>query len=91
VSTIVIIWQNYATTGWALVDQELEEGLRSLAAPIRNGGGRVAAAINVATHAGRRSLKSIVRDLLRPLLATAERIERDLAGSGTSAARHPAT
>ena len=65
--------------GWALVDQELEEGLRSLAAPIRNGDGRVVAAINVSTHAGRRSLQSIVRDLLRPLLATAERIERDLA------------
>ncbi|MGH3213201.1 MAG: IclR family transcriptional regulator domain-containing protein, partial [Trebonia sp.] len=64
--------------GWALVDQELEEGLRSLAAPIRNGDGRVVAAINVSTYAGRRSLESIVRDLLDPLLATAERIGRDL-------------
>jgi IclR family transcriptional regulator, pca regulon regulatory protein len=64
--------------GWALVDQQLEEGLRSLAAPIRNGDGRVVAAINVSTHAGRRSLESIVRDLLHPLLATAERIGRDL-------------
>ncbi|HJZ08677.1 MAG TPA: IclR family transcriptional regulator C-terminal domain-containing protein [Trebonia sp.] len=77
--------------GWALVDQELEEGLRSLAAPIRNGDGRVVAAINVSTHAGRHSLESIVRDLLHPLLATAERIERDLAGSRTSGAHRPAT
>jgi IclR family transcriptional regulator, pca regulon regulatory protein len=77
--------------GWALVDQELEEGLRSLAAPIRNGDGNVVAAINVATHAGRRSLESITRDLLRPLLATAEHIERDLAGSRASAASRPAT
>ena len=77
--------------GWALVDQELEEGLRSLAAPIRNGDGTVIAAINVSTHAGRRSLESIVRDLLRPLLATAERIERDLGGSRASAAPRPAT
>ena len=65
--------------GWALVDQELEEGLRSIAAPIRDADGTVVAAINVSTHAGRRSLDSIVADLLRPLLTTAERIERDLA------------
>jgi IclR family pca regulon transcriptional regulator len=78
--------------GWALVDQELEEGLRSLAAPIRDADGKVIAAINVSTHAGRRSLGSVVEDLLRPLLATAERIERDLASSRTSAnARRPAT
>jgi IclR family transcriptional regulator, pca regulon regulatory protein len=78
--------------GWALVDQELEEGLRSIAAPIRDADGKVIAAINVSTHAGRRSLGSIVEDLLRPLLATAERIERDLASSRTSAnARRPAT
>lgn len=74
--------------GWALVDQELEEGLRSLAAPIRNGDGRVVAAINVSTHAGRRSLESIVRDLLHPLLATAERIGRDL--TATPGRRNPA-
>jgi len=65
--------------GWALVDQELEEGLRSIAAPIRDADGTVVAAINVSTHAGRRSLDSVVADLLRPLLTTAERIERDLA------------
>ena len=72
--------------GWALIDQELEEGLRSLAAPIRDPDGTVIAAVNVATHAGRRSLDSIVADLLSPLLATAERIERDLASARTTAA-----
>jgi len=78
--------------GWALVDQELEEGLRSLAAPIRDADGTVIAAVNISTHAARRSLESIVQDLLRPLLATAERIERDLARSRTAAtARRPAT
>lgn len=71
--------------GWALVDQELEEGLRSLAAPIRDADGTVIAAVNVSTHAARRSLESIVQDLLRPLLATADRIERDLARSRTAA------
>jgi IclR family transcriptional regulator, pca regulon regulatory protein len=67
------------TQGWALVDQELEEGLRSIAAPIRDAYGQVVAAINVSTHAGRRSLESIVADLLEPLLAAASRIETDLA------------
>src|SRR5699024_4256110 len=36
--------------GYALVDQELEPGLRSLAAPIRDADGRVVAAVNVSTH-----------------------------------------
>lgn len=71
--------------GWALVDQELEEGLRSIAAPIRDADGTVVAAVNVSTHAGRRSLDSVVGDLLNPLLVTAERIERDLASSKSSA------
>ena len=73
--------------GWALVDQELEEGLRSLAAPIRDAGGTVIAAVNVSTHAGRRSLESVVQDMLRPLLTTAERIERDLASTRTTTRR----
>jgi IclR family transcriptional regulator, pca regulon regulatory protein len=72
--------------GWALVDQELEEGVRSIAAPIRDPGGAVIAAVNISTHAGRRSVSGVVDDLLRPLLATAGRIGRDLAGArpGTS-------
>ena len=78
------------TQGWALVDQELEEGLRSLAAPIRDPDGTVVAAVNVATHAGRRSLDSVVADLLSPLLTAAERIERDLASARTTATA-PAT
>jgi IclR family pca regulon transcriptional regulator len=80
------------TQGWALVDQELEEGLRSVAAPIRDADGQVIAAINVSTHAGRRTLDSIVEDLLQPLLATALRIEKDLARarSRNSARTRPA-
>src|SRR5271155_2937580 len=67
--------------GWALVDQELEEGLRSIAAPIRDADGQVIAAVNISTHAGRRSLTTIVEEFLRPLLTTARRIEVDLARS----------
>jgi IclR family pca regulon transcriptional regulator len=68
--------------GWALVDQELEDGLRSIAAPIRNPRGKVVAAINLSTHASRRTLEAIRRTMLPPLLETAARIERDLAGGG---------
>ena len=69
--------------GWALVDQELEEGVRSIAAPIRDAAGRAVAAINISTSAGRRSIDSIIDDLLHPLLTTAERIERDLSSSAS--------
>jgi IclR family pca regulon transcriptional regulator len=74
--------------GWALVDQELEEGLRSIAAPIRDADGQVIAAVNISTHAGRRTLNGIVEDLLPPLLATVERIELDLARPRASVRAH---
>lgn len=64
--------------GWALVDQELEEGLRAVAAPIRNRAGQVVAAVNVSAHGARTSLESMRRNLLPPLLATAARISTDL-------------
>jgi IclR family pca regulon transcriptional regulator len=65
--------------GWALVDQELEEGLRSVAAPIRDRGGAVVAAINLSTHASRTTAGSMRDQLLPQLLAAARRIEADLA------------
>jgi IclR family pca regulon transcriptional regulator len=68
--------------GWAIVDQELEEGLRSVAAPIRDRGGTVVAAVNVSAHASRASRDTIRRTLLPPLLAAAERIEADLRVAG---------
>ena len=51
--------------------------------------GQVIAAVNVSTHAGRRTLNSIVEELLQPLLATARRIELDLARSRASARARP--
>lgn len=66
------------TQGFGIVDQELEEGLRSLAAPIRGEDGSVVAAVNVSAHASRGSSETIRRELLPPLLATARRIEEDL-------------
>lgn len=65
--------------GYSIVDQELEEGLRSLAAPIRDAQGRVIAAANVSAHANRSSIEDVRRDLLPALLETTARIEADLA------------
>ncbi|MEV6694674.1 IclR family transcriptional regulator [Micromonospora sp. NPDC051196] len=67
-----------ANQGYAIVDQELEEGLRSLAAPIHADDGTVIAAVNVSAHASRGTFEAIRRELLPPLLATARRIEEDL-------------
>ena len=64
--------------GWALVDQELEEGLRSVAAPIRDRTGRTVAALNISAAASRNSIESIRRTLVPPLVAAAARIEADL-------------
>jgi IclR family transcriptional regulator, pca regulon regulatory protein len=68
--------------GWALVDQELEDGLRAIAVPIRNSQSSVVAAINLSTQASRRTPHMIEQELLPPLLETAARIERDLAAGG---------
>jgi IclR family pca regulon transcriptional regulator len=70
--------------GFALVDQELEEGLRAIAAPIHGGEGDVIAALNLAVHAGRWPLRAIRRELLPRLLETAAAIEVDLAAETPS-------
>jgi IclR family pca regulon transcriptional regulator len=62
-----------------MVDQELEEGLRSVAAPIRDRKGMVIAAVNLSTHASRTTAESVRTELVPPLLVTAQRIEADLA------------
>jgi IclR family pca regulon transcriptional regulator len=64
--------------GFALVDQELEVGLCSIAVPIHGAAGEVVAAINLSTHASRAPVAEIKSELLPPLKATAARIERDL-------------
>ncbi len=72
--------------GYAIVDQELEEGLRSVAAPVREPDGEVVAGVNIAVHAGRTSVGSIRADLLPHLLAAVARIEADLRITGPARA-----
>jgi IclR family transcriptional regulator, pca regulon regulatory protein len=64
--------------GWAAVDQELEQGVRSAAVPIRDGSGVVVAALNVSVHATRMTMQGLRRQVVPKLLRTAEAIEVDL-------------
>lgn len=73
------ILERTRTQGWALIDQELEDGVRSVAAPIREGSGKVVAAINVSAHASRVSVHQLQTQFLPRLLATAQAITTDLA------------
>jgi IclR family transcriptional regulator, pca regulon regulatory protein len=63
--------------GWALVDQELEDGLRAVAAPIRDRNGKTIAALNISVAASRMPLEAMRRRFVPPLVATAARIEAD--------------
>ncbi|MGW3147128.1 MULTISPECIES: IclR family transcriptional regulator domain-containing protein [Streptomyces] len=65
--------------GHAMVEQELEVGLRSMAVPLRDPRGTVVAAVNVAVHAGPDTPEQSRERLLPHLHATAHAIEADLA------------
>jgi IclR family pca regulon transcriptional regulator len=69
--------------GFALVDQELEEGLRSAAAPVCNREGTVVAAVNLSVSASRTSLRQLEDEFVPPLLDTAMQISRDLGRPAT--------
>lgn len=59
--------------GFAMVDQELESGLRSLAVPVRDKRGEVVAAMNVSTQVGRVSIDELLGRHLPILREAAER------------------
>ena len=65
--------------GWCLVNQELEEGLISLAVPITNRSGRTVAALNISGQANRTNTKVAQEDLLPALQEAARRISGLLA------------
>jgi IclR family pca regulon transcriptional regulator len=62
--------------GWAHIDQELEIGLRSIAAPIRRADGQVIAAVNVSAVSARVSVENMLTQMLPHLLQSAEAISR---------------
>ncbi|HEX3788541.1 MAG TPA: IclR family transcriptional regulator C-terminal domain-containing protein [Pseudonocardiaceae bacterium] len=65
--------------GWALTDEQLTRGIRSVAAPLRDGTGRVIAGLNVNTHAAETPVDQLLEEYLPLLLQTAGEISADFA------------
>ena len=64
--------------GWSQVDQELEEGLVSMAVPVIDRAGQTVAALNISGQANRTSARVMQETMLLPLLAAAQTISRML-------------
>jgi IclR family transcriptional regulator, pca regulon regulatory protein len=77
-STLRELIDRAGEAGFAMVDQELEQGVRSAAVPIRDSTGTVVAAMNVSVHATRMTMQALRRDVIPRLRRTAEVIEVDL-------------
>jgi IclR family pca regulon transcriptional regulator len=70
--------------GWALTDEQLAPGIRSVAAPLRDGTGAVVAALNVNAHAAETTVAELRERYLPLLLRTAGEIGADLARLDTA-------
>jgi IclR family transcriptional regulator, pca regulon regulatory protein len=64
--------------GYCLVDQELEDGLRSVAVPIVDARGVTFAAVNLSAHSSRVGLEQLGGEYLEQLSAAAAKINADL-------------
>lgn len=73
-SELVKVLDKIHKQGWAMLDQELEEGVRSIAAPIHDANGHTIAAINIGTQTGRVTMKKLTDEFLPLLLQTATKI-----------------
>ncbi|HEY8756670.1 MAG TPA: IclR family transcriptional regulator C-terminal domain-containing protein [Candidatus Dormibacteraeota bacterium] len=62
--------------GWVLLDQELEDGVRSVAAPLCDGRGRAVAAMNVSAHAGRVDRQRMLDEFVPALVEGAAMVSR---------------
>jgi IclR family transcriptional regulator, pca regulon regulatory protein len=65
--------------GWALADEELAPGVRSVAVPVRDGAGVVRAAMNITVHAAETSTERLLQDHLPLLLRTAGEVSAEWA------------
>jgi IclR family pca regulon transcriptional regulator len=76
---LAVVLKRVRAQGWALVDQELEMGLRSVAAPLRDSSGRAVAAMNVSTQVARAPVEELYERFVPELVATAGQISEALA------------
>ena len=60
--------------GYAIVDEELEVGLRSIAVPVRGASGTVVAALNVGAQASRVTLQQMTEQFLPALLGASHEL-----------------
>jgi IclR family pca regulon transcriptional regulator len=67
--------------GWALTDEQLAPGIRSVAVPLRDGDGKVIAALNVNSHAAETPLDVLVGEYLPLLIQAAGAISADWAAA----------
>jgi IclR family pca regulon transcriptional regulator len=65
--------------GWSLADEELTEGVRSIAVPVRDAEGYAVAALNVSAQSSRVSLDHMRGSILTALRTAAEQIREELA------------
>ncbi len=72
--------------GWAMQDEELAHGLRSVAGPLRDPSGRVVAGVNLAVLARDWSTARIVRELKPVVIDTCGRISELLSTNSAGAA-----
>ena len=70
--------QQVRQQGWCIVDQELEQGLRSIAVPVYDASGQVLAALNVSTHAGRVSRSELEQRFLPSMLSASQELSAQL-------------
>jgi IclR family pca regulon transcriptional regulator len=69
VGRLMAILDEVRAQDFAIIDQELEIGLRSIAVPLRNSQGRVVAALNVGLQAARMAPERMIEDILPRLRA----------------------
>jgi IclR family transcriptional regulator, pca regulon regulatory protein len=72
VGALIEILAQVAQDGYAVIDQELEPGLVSIAVPLQNAGGQTVAALNIGAHIGRVAAADMAERYL-PLLEAAQR------------------
>jgi len=77
-----VILKTVASQGWCFLDEELEEGVRSLAVPLHDKQGAVIAAMNVCAHASRVSAERMHDEFLPPLLQAAATVDKHTSSKG---------
>jgi IclR family pca regulon transcriptional regulator len=80
---LLLALDEVARQGYALANEELEIGYRSISAPVFDRSGKVVAAINVSTATGRVSMSQLLDEMLPQLVETAGRISRLLGWTGS--------